>query len=307
MLGIVILNYNNYLDTFNCVESIKENKIIDKYQIYIVDNASLNNSKILLENKFSKDKDITLIFNEINNGYSAGNNVGAKKAIEDGCDCLMLTNPDVIFKENAINKMQETLFSDDNCAVVGPKVYTGEGKIQNGNKGNLTAGIFFLARRGMGVLDFHKSVDKYIYRNYDYSYNLKPEGMVSGCCFIIKSKVFEKIGYFDENVFLYHEENILGAKLKSINMYAILEKDAEIIHYEAKSTGSRGAFLRYHTIYSGLYYLKAYGKVSKFSFFWLSSFLRMVFFIKSITNKNYRKFYKLLKRNVKELRYVEKY
>ena len=302
MLGIVILNYKNFADTLTCVDSIRANNIDGDYRIYIVDNASPNESQGVLTEKYAEDDGITLIYSDTNGGFSAGNNIGLRQAVKDGCEAVLCTNSDVVFKDDCINQLKRTLFADQSCAVVGPKVYDGNGQIQNRNKGKLTASIFILKRKGFGWLDVKKKQRKYAYVDYDYSYNLKPEGMVSGCCFMIKANVLEKIDYLDENVFLYHEEDILGAKLRSINMYPLLDVTAEIIHLEGQSTGGLNAFLRYNTLYSGLYYLKKYTDTKKIAFNFACFVAKIMFFIKSLTNKEYKENYKKLKNKIKMLK-----
>ncbi len=302
MLGIVILNYNNYSDTISCVKSIRENNVKGEYKIYIVDNASKNNSKEVLEENFANDEGVTLIYSLENGGFSAGNNIGFKRAVIDGCEYVLCTNSDVLFKENAINQMLKTLGSKKEVGVVGPKVWDGDGNIQNRNKGLLTAEIFILKRRGLEWLDLKNKLDKYNYVDYDYSYNLNPLGMVSGCCFMIKSAVLQEIDYLDEGVFLYHEEDILGAKLRKAGYKVELETNAEIIHFEGKSTGGLNAFLRYNTLYSGLYYLKKYTDTKKCAFRRACFVAKFMFFIKGVLNKEYRQNYKLLKAKIKELK-----
>lgn len=302
MLGVVVLNYKNYLDTINLVKSFYSENYKKEFKIYIVDNASPNQSAIELKKAFENDSNIELILSEKNGGYSAGNNIGLKKAVKDGCTAILLTNSDVVFNKGAITQMESSLFADEKCAVVGPKVFDGEGNIQNRNKGVLTPKIFVFKRKGFEKFDFKKRVKKYGYCDYDYSYPLKPEGMVSGCCFMIKAKVLEEINYLDEGVFLYHEEDILGAKLRKAGYYALLDPKAEIVHLEGKSTGSLNAFLRYNTLYSGLYYLWKYSNAKKGAFNFCFFVAKFMFFFKAIANKEYKKYFKQLKLKVKELK-----
>ena len=72
---------------------------------------------------------------------------------------------------------------------------------------------------------------KYTYYDEDhYKGKYSYVEAVSGCFFMIKSEVLKRISYFDENVFLYYEENILGDKLKNIGYDLIVCNDVVIIH-----------------------------------------------------------------------------
>ena len=81
-VAAVILNYNTPQDTVNCVRLLMQEKGVD-LKIIIVDNASNNNSVEIIKKEL--DQGIILIENKINKGYSAGNNLGLKRAIEEDC------------------------------------------------------------------------------------------------------------------------------------------------------------------------------------------------------------------------------
>lgn len=104
MIGIVILNFNGWDMTMNCIESIRKSCKIS-YKIYIVDNASTiqmtKKFKLLIDNSY----DCELLINQKNRGYSAGNNVGIKRALEDNCEYILISNNDVIFKNESIENL----------------------------------------------------------------------------------------------------------------------------------------------------------------------------------------------------------
>lgn len=302
MLGIIILNYNSYQETITCVNNIRQTNQDLDYRIYIVDNCSVNESCQVLYENFHEQADIVLLQSGRNGGFSYGNNVGFKAAISDGCDKLLCTNNDVEFNEDSIPRMIEALESNKGCAVVGPKVYCADGSLQNANKGVLTAGVFIMHHKPFVWFDWFGIDKKYKYVSYKYDKPIQIKGMVSGCCFLIKSDILVEIGYLDENVFLYHEEDILGAKLRQRGYSVILEPSSEIIHFGGKSTPANSAFVRYHTFYSGLYYLRNYTNTSKCSFSFVCGIVKMMFWAMKIRNRKYAPYYKKLKEDVKKLK-----
>ena len=300
-LGVVILNYNSYQDTINCVESFCNQKF-DDYKIYIVDNASKNESVKVLSEKFSERGDVEITVNDVNGGFSAGNNIGLKKAVEDGCEYVLCVNSDVLFKYGCIEKLVGVLDDDKRCAVVGPKVYCADGSVQNANKGILTANVLLLRKKGFRIFDWFGLEKKYTYRSYKYDKRLILDGMVSGCCFLIRACVLKQVDYLDENVFLYHEEDILGAKIRATKQYYVcLEPTAEITHLGGKSTSGDNEFVRYHKFKSSMYYLWNYTDVSKFKYKLLSSLFSFMWFVKSVGNKKYRCYYKQLKKDYADI------
>ncbi len=305
-LGVVILNYKTYKDVFNCIDSIRQTIGEIPYKIYVVDNKSPNESLQKLNEKYSLDKDVVVIANDKNGGFSAGNNVGFKYAISDGCDFILCTNSDVKFYENAISIMVDCISSEEDLAVVGPKVYMQDGEVQSCNRGILTPMTFLLRRKGFSIFDWFGLGKKYTYQDYKYDKRLYPQGMVSGCCFLIKSSVLPEINYLDEKMFLYHEEDVLGAKLRKINKKVCLEPKAEILHYGGKSTGGVSPFIRYCTFYSGMYYLCAYGQSSRFSTRFAMFMIKRIMGVYSLFNKEYREYNKKLKKDFKEFRKILK-
>ena len=111
MIGIVILNYKNYQDTIACVNNISQQKM-SSYSIYIVDNDSQDLSYEKLVEKYTDQAQIKVLQSGKNGGYSFGNNVGFRVAIEDGCDFLLCTNNDVEFYPNCIVQLEKALIDN---------------------------------------------------------------------------------------------------------------------------------------------------------------------------------------------------
>lgn len=302
MLGIVILNYKTFEETINCVCNINSLNTIEQFKIYIVDNCSPNESYEILSSKFKNCEQVKVIQSGKNGGFSYGNNIGFKAAIKDGCDKILCTNNDVEFEENSINIMCKDLDSLDDCSVVGPKVYNKDGSIQNNNRRILTVKRFLLRHKPFSLFDWFGIEKKYTYSDYKYDNSIYIEGMISGCCFMIKTDDLIKIDLLDENVFLYHEEQILGAKLRKCGLKVRLNPQSHIIHFGGKTTGRASAFLRYHSFYSALYYFKFYSDISRQSFNFVTFYVKTLFLFKSLVNKEYKQFYQLLRINIKKLK-----
>src|SRR3954447_10658507 len=120
MIAFVILNYNTWEMTLRCVESIFET-CKQNYTIYIVDNGSTNDSYYQIEKEYRHNEKVVVIKSE-NLGYARGNNNGIRQAIKDGYDIITVTNNDVIFLEDSINRMYTFLESNENTAVAAPYI-----------------------------------------------------------------------------------------------------------------------------------------------------------------------------------------
>ena len=139
--AIVILNYNNYEDTINCIDSVeKYNTAPIKY--IVVDNGSKRENVVdaldaylkgkfgddyLQINEFSEVKKLpymTFIVSKVNDGYACGNNKGLRMAyVDDEIDKVMVLINDVLFVEDIIPSLSKAIDSDDQIGIVSPLLY----------------------------------------------------------------------------------------------------------------------------------------------------------------------------------------
>lgn len=298
MVGIIIVNYNTYSDLVQCIESIYQN-IKCEYRIYVVDNGSDKNIKSKIKEYCKGKNEISLTSLDINEGYSRGNNIGIRQAIQDNVNLIAIVNSDIKFENDAISIMCKDL--DDEVAVVGPRV-----KNIFGNNGQQLITTYNFLSALLDRMPFYYvkkffeigliNADRYIKKGHKYY------GMVSGCCFLIDLDIFMQIGLFDENVFLYSEERILSIKLKAIRKKVFYESNALVLHSEGKTTEKLGnPFADYHRYISDYYTVKRYCRISKLELL-IFKYIRLLNFkIKVILDKSYKEYYIKLKRKMTEI------
>lgn len=222
--GVVIVNYNDFLNTYNFINSIIDYKTIDK--IVIVDNKSTDDSFDKL--KIIDNKKIVLLQNTSNKGYASGINLGSKYLIDEYKKCnIIISNTDVIdITEEKFKTLINDLNSNDDIGIVAPiiKEYTGlnRGWIIPTPKQDILLNLPVIHRFLRKKMLF--------YKESFYDKKIVTVEAVSGCCFLIKSDVLKKINFMDENTFLYYEENILGKKLKNHNYKEIIDTDVTFFH-----------------------------------------------------------------------------
>ena len=264
MIGIVILNYKTYDLTILCVKSIVDNTKSD-FKIYIVDNFSQDNSFAKLNNYFSHNPKVCIIDSQKNGGYSYGNNIGIRKARKEGADTIAIINSDVILLNNAIDILYSNLLSNNDIGVLGPSIISPEGKEQQFARRKLDWISYIFDKKPLYWL-CHYQVIKCNRRKMNWDVNSPCYsfwGMVSGSCFLIPLKLFEGVGYFDENVFLYGEEDILSYKLEKVGKKTAIIPGARVQHTESSSINKKGsAFSRFHRTISALYVLRVYARLN---------------------------------------------
>ena len=219
LVGIIILNYKVSDLVNKCLASVNKSDY-KKIKIYIIDNDSRDLSATDIK-KFTKT---TFIQNNVNSGYTGGNNLGIKQALKDGCDYVFILNPDTTVEKNTISELVKTLESN-NAAIAGPKIYFSDSK-----KIWFAGGVIDLAN----VIGGHLGVDEVDSGQYD---QVTEVDYITGAAILIKREVLNKVGLFDERYFLYYEDSDLCYRSKKAGYKIIYVPTAIVYHKNAQSTG----------------------------------------------------------------------
>lgn len=291
--AVIILNYNNYKDTINCIESVERyNTSSIKY--IVVDNGSTapgcvdalqhyfvgrfeDNYLVTNDSRFvSTLPYVTLFINEKNEGYARGNNIGLKMAYNDSTiDNVMVLNNDILFVEDIIPELERTLNTIPDAAIVSPLLY----------KKNMVDIDYTCARRKSTLYEevlynmFHWIVPKYVEKKLSRRYillnssddNLFSIDLPSGSCMLSTKELFQRIDSFDPNTFLYWEEQILCDKIERINKKNYIRKDLKCIHLGGASTSMsvKSMFTIKCGNDSSIYYWKNYAHASRMEMLFL--------------------------------------
>lgn len=212
--AIVIVNYNDYLSTNKLINNIKNYKIID--EIVVVDNHSNDDSINSIE------KSVTLLKTNSNKGYAYALNVGCKYLIDKYNECnIIISNPDIIVEKEEDIKTLLSRINNENV-IVGPTIT---------ENNSLNRGWKIPTFKDELLMNFNKKYKKRIlYSDENYKNDTTLVEVVSGSFFIINSNHLKDINYFDENTFLYYEENIVGVKTKELHKKVLVDNTVKVIH-----------------------------------------------------------------------------
>lgn len=187
----IILNFNGYEDTSNCISSLQLISYLN-YQIIVVDNDSSDNSLQLLIKKFP---DIVFLKTENNKGYAGGMNIGVKYALGNNAEYILLSNNDIVFEENFLSQLVDTFQNNQNIGIVSPKV------LYMHNKDLIyCAGGEFKYYLCCGVNRFQGKPDS------DFGNKAEIITHAEGSCLLVKAEVFQKVGLLNEKYFMYFED-----------------------------------------------------------------------------------------------------
>ena len=118
-VAIILLNWNEYQDTIECVLSLKDMEY-DNYEILIIDNGSTNDSVAILQEKFPE---VTLIKSKENLGFCEGNNVGIRHALKNGSDYLFVLNNDTVVDKHVLEFLVKAAEDNNDMCIYAPKLY----------------------------------------------------------------------------------------------------------------------------------------------------------------------------------------
>lgn len=224
-LAAVILNYNDAQTTIGAVRRIDGFSCID--HIVIVDNASPDGSAARIAEEFGLKKTeehvrrspgITLLKAPRNGGYGYGNNMGVKYAYEKlQADLVLIANPDAVFDEDLVRKMQQVFADEPRTAAVGAVMhedgaaFTYEEFLLSGWK-ERTLKEEVLHSGPLCKRFFRKQLDypESHYRGQDPV----PVYAVHGSLLMVSAPAFLGSGGYDPQMFLYMEEYTLAHRLR---------------------------------------------------------------------------------------------
>ena len=255
--AVIIVNYNDGENLIQAARRMSSYAIAD--DVIVVDNNSSDGTSEAVR----KVPKTHIVYAGKNGGYGFGNNLGMQYAIKElNADHALIMNPDAEVPEEAIKAMLCAMTADDSAAVCAPVCTTPES-------------TFAAPAAAWPIRVWHLELFEHcpiLRRIFAKKTNYPKEfldgigscevGAVPGSCLMVDLKKIDSIEGYDENVFLYCEENILGYKLKKASYKTLLLKDVKYLHNHKPALPSPESMKRLTD--SELYYFKNYLQVSGF-------------------------------------------
>ena len=238
---IVIINWNNWPDVLECLESLKNNDY-PNYQVVIIDNGSK-------EKPEPPSPEIKIIYNEENLGFSGGNNIGIKYALEQGADYVLLLNDDTIVSQDFLSKLVEIGESNEKFGMIGPKIYYYEDKNRIWSAGGKINWLY-----NKGEMKGYNEIDR---GQYD-SPEIQETEYLTGCCLLVKRAVIEKVGLMPKDYFLYYEETDWSLKARRAGFQCVFVPEAKIWHKGSRSAVAGSSSYIYYHVRNGLIMAQRY-------------------------------------------------
>jgi GT2 family glycosyltransferase len=213
LVSCIIVTYNSSEYITSCLESLCKNRY-PTFEIIVVDNNSQDDTLLKIDTiakKYPKQQLIVKATDQ-NLGYASGNNLGVSLAKGE---YIFIVNPDTIVDSHFLQPLVDRLANDEQLAVVQPAVYL----LQDPKTLNLT-----------GKETHYLGMDWV--KNYK-SQELPPSGRLysfSGSGFLIKKNIFDKLGGFDSQYFMYYEDTDLSWRIQLAGFKIFFENKSKLFH-----------------------------------------------------------------------------
>jgi GT2 family glycosyltransferase len=217
----IILTWNNYEDTRECIESaLKVNQ--PDFKLLLVDNASDDGSFQKITQEFPHIETLVL---EENRGVSGGYNAGLKYAFDKGADYIVLSNNDIVFANDFLSELITLIEKNKNIGIAVPKTF-------NYYKTTWLAGIGGRWRRfppSVKMIGVNTPDSKHFNAELELEYAIS-------ACFLVTKELINDIGYFDTGYYFYNDDWDFSIRARNAGYLIKLQPTAHIWHKVSIST-----------------------------------------------------------------------
>lgn len=277
---IVILNYNGWRDTVECVESFYKQVSTTHYQytIVIIDNKSTDDSFNKLEELLPT---AILIESDFNGGYAYGNNIGIRYAMEHNADYICILNNDTVLVEDFFQECITVLRSDNTIAFVGPTLINYSDDLVQSTGGNVS---FFKGKtyKWNEGKDFHTIPKSHVKTD-----------IIFGAAMVFRTDLLKDLGIIPENYFLFYEETEWCYKARKLGYTNIYITEKRIRHKGSASLVNLNDMQTYLMERNRVLFIKRNGTPVQLVVFLIYDTLRMIYrsFIHHVPFITYMKFH----------------
>ena len=248
-IAIIIINWNTYQLTFNCLKSLEACTYQNK-TIFLVDNGSNDGSgdKVALE-----FPEINYIKNTTNKGFTGANNIALNVILKQNFDYVLLLNNDTEVKPDFLSPLVARMDSDKNLAATQPLILNYPNKNTIWNAGGSFNTFFGVSKtRNKGTI---------------YKPTLKIETFtewISGCCILVDIAVIKEVGLLDNRFFAYFEDVDWSIRMTNQGYKLGVVPKSIIYHHTSGSTkknntsneGNLSPYAHYLNLRNHIYLIK---------------------------------------------------
>ena len=224
-ISFIIVNWNTSTLLLDCLRSIEGTITGLTYEIFVVDNGSVDGSVHAVKEQFGAR--VILIENCENRGFAKANNQALNRARGN---YIVLLNTDTILQEGSIRTLTDFLQKNSSAAVVGPRMIDRDGTLQNCYDNFPSLATELLNKSLLRAL----LPGKYAGKSPSASGPFEVDSLI-GACMALRRDAIQQVGPLDEDYFFFLEETDWCFRLRAAGWKIYHHPGAEIIHIQGQS------------------------------------------------------------------------
>jgi GT2 family glycosyltransferase len=242
-LSVVIVNWNTREFLLKCLTSVYQTISDLRFEVWLVDNASIDGSVRAATEKFPE---IQVIQNDHNRGFAAANNQALRQS-QGRYACLI--NTDAVVKDGAVQELFRFMEKTPEAAMVCGQLLNLDGSKQN-SIANFPSPATLLTNETVLRILFPKTFPSKLRQ---YKSPIEIESCI-GACLLVRKTALDAVGLFDERFFFFFEETDWALRMRRAGWKIFFVPEAQIIHAQGRSVGheASGRLLFYRSRYQYL-------------------------------------------------------
>jgi hypothetical protein len=246
MISIIIVSWNTIRFLEDCLASIMANPPASPFEIWVVDNASTDESPRMVREKFPQ---VHLVENRENVGFARGNNQAIQQCTGN---YILLLNPDTLVESGALQVLIDFLDKHPEAGAAGTRILKPDGSLQISSHPRVT-----LTRELWRLLYLDALSSYAMYPLAKWETNQPQEvDVVAGACLLLRKDVLEQVGFLDEDYFMYSEEVDLCYRIQHAGWRIYWVPQAVVVHFGGQSTQQVPTEMFLHLYHSNIKYFR---------------------------------------------------
>ncbi len=253
---IIILNWNGLKDTLECLESVFRMDY-PNFEVITVDNGSVDDSVEMIRQKYLP---VILIENKKNLGFTGGNNIGMRYAMEHGADFIWLLNNDTLVERDSLSKLVAASANSLEIGLLSPVIYFNDGsrKVQ-------FCGSYVDSRRHKLIYPADADME------VDSRFKSGTSVCLWGTALLIKRSLVDNIGYLNDRFYAYWEDTDYSLRAIKAGFRNCVECSAAVYHKNrppGKGIPNKAVHYYYYKMRNEYYFWSQYERgMNKITYF----------------------------------------
>jgi hypothetical protein len=233
-LSVLIVSYCTREMTLACLRSVfRETRGVD-FQVLVVDNASSDGSADAIAKEFP---DVRIIALEENIGFARANNLAAREAVGE---YLLLLNPDTEVRDGAVQALLAFARAHPDHGIYGGRTVFADGSPNPTSFwGRKTPWSVFCQSAGLTTLFRRSRLFNPEGIGWWWTGTEREVDIVSGCFFLLPSVLWQRLGGFEPEFFMYGEEADLCLRARTLGVRPAVCSAAVVVHHGGASEATQ--------------------------------------------------------------------